>query len=495
MVLVTTAGPNLSPRLVETHTAVLLFLADRVYKLKKPVDLAFLDFRSPAARQRACAEEVRLNRRLTPDVYLGVADVTGPDGALCDHLVVMRRLPAQRRLATLIASGAPVDEPLRQVARKIAAFHARGPAVEDPGRFGGPAAVARLWQDTFARLQPHASRLGLVDVLDRCRRLSSRYLRGRGPLFTDRVARGHVVDGHGDLLADDIFCLDDGPRILDCLDFDERLRIGDVLLDVAFLAMDLERLGAPAAATTLLRDYREYAAETHPPSLEDFYIAYRALVRTLVCGIRAEQGHPDAPAEARVLAELCRTHLERARTRLVLVGGLPGTGKSTVATALADRDGWALGSSDIVRKQLHGISPTTPAPAGWEQGLYTPDATARTYHALLDRAHSALPRGESVVLDATWRDSRWRTAARELADATTTDLIELCCTADPATATARLRDRGRAGPHPSDATVDVQARMTEAADAWPTATLIDTTRPPPHVLIAARAAAGVTPHN
>ena len=166
-----------------------------------------------------------------------------------------------------------------------------------------------------------------------------------------------------------------------------------------------------------------------------------------------------------------------------------------MATALADRDGWALGSSDIVRKQLHGISPTTPAPAGWEQGLYTPDATARTYHALLDRAHSALPRGESVVLDATWRDSRWRTAARELADATTTDLIELCCTADPATATARLRDRGRAGPHPSDATVDVQTRMTDAADAWPTATLIDTTRPPPHVLIAARAAAGVTPHN
>src|SRR6266511_1713518 len=220
---------------LETHAAVLFFLADRVYKLKKPVNLGFLDFRRRADREAACRREVELNRRLAPDVYLGVADVRGPDGEPCDHLVVMRRMPAERRLSTLIRSGAPVADDLRQIARMLAAFHAtarRGPSISAEGTRD---ALLGRWDATFTQLRPfHGAALdagAAAEVEERTRE----FLAGRGPLFADRVAGGHIVDGHADLITDDIFCLDDGPRVLDCLEFDDRLRYVDVLDDAAFL--------------------------------------------------------------------------------------------------------------------------------------------------------------------------------------------------------------------------------------------------------------------
>src|SRR5207248_5092618 len=167
-----------------------------------------------------------------------------------------------------------------------------------------------------------------------------------------RIALGAVRDGHGDLQAEDIFCLDDGPRILDCIEFDDRLRHVDVLADVAFLAMDLERLGAPEAAATFLARYREFARESYPPSLAHHYIAARAHVRCKVACLRHRQGDDGGADAARGLLDLTARHLEAARVRLVLVGGLPGTGKSTVAAALADATGWVVLRSDEVRKDV-----------------------------------------------------------------------------------------------------------------------------------------------
>ncbi|MGZ4533494.1 MAG: hypothetical protein ACXVXP_14250, partial [Mycobacteriaceae bacterium] len=229
----------------ETHSAVVFFFGDRAYKVKKPVDLGFLDFTTVEARRAVCHREVELNRRLAPDVYLGVAEVTDAEGMPCEWMVVMRRMPEERRLSTLVRSGVAVDDELRALARMLAVFHAkakRGPEIDDAGSVDG---LRGRWMANLAEMEPFRGDPLEAEVIDEIADRAMRYLAGRRSLFTARVDAGLICDGHGDLSADDVFCLPDGPRALDCLEFDDRLRWVDGLDDAAFLAMDLERLGKP----------------------------------------------------------------------------------------------------------------------------------------------------------------------------------------------------------------------------------------------------------
>jgi len=476
---------------VETHSATLTFAGDLVYKVKKPLDLGFLDFSTRAARLAACEDEVTLNRRLAPDVYLGVADLRDPDGRLVDHAVVMRQLPERRRLSSLVRRGLPVDEPLRAVARRLAAFHAACETSPQIAAAGSAETLAGLWRAGVDGVAPFRGRVLDGAVIDEIDRLSARYLAGRGPLLTERIRAGRVRDGHGDLQADDIFCLPDGPRILDCIEFDQRLRVGDVLGDIAFLAMDLERLGAREEAQRFLGAYGEFSGETHPPTLAHLYIAYRAFVRTKVNCVRSGQGDEDAADLARRHAALTLDHLRRARVRLVLVGGLPGTGKSTLAGELAGAgDGWVLLRSDVVRKELAGLPADAPAPAqrnpGLNAGIYAPAATEAVYAELLRRAGLALAHGENVLLDASWSAAGERAAAGRLADTAAADLVELRCATAPEVAAARIARRATGGRDASDATVAVHAAMAARADPWPTATVIHTAAPVAESVAAAR---------
>jgi aminoglycoside phosphotransferase family enzyme/predicted kinase len=459
--------------ITETHISVLISIGDRVYKLKKPVDFGFLNFSDRRRRERACHREVELNRRLAPDVYLGVADVLGVDGEPCDHLVVMRRMPPERRLATLVRDGVPVDGVLADVARRIAAFHAAASTSEEIAAAGRRDAVQAIWESSFAQLAPFIGPVLDPATCERVAKLVRRYLAGRGQLFDRRIALGAVRDGHGDLQAEDIFCLDDGPRILDCIEFDDELRHGDVVADVAFLAMDLERLGAPGSARSFLARYREFSGETYPQSLAHHYIASRAHVRCKVNCLRHGQGDTGAATAARSLLDLAAHHLEAARVRLVLVGGLPGTGKSTMAAALADATGWSVLRSDEVRKDVAGIPHTTPAHAAPGEGLYRPEMTGATYDAVLGRARTALLLGETVIVDASWSAARHREAAREVADATSSDLVELCCVTPASVAEERIRSRLAAGGDPSDATPAVAAAMAGRFDPWPSSSTVD----------------------
>lgn len=458
----------------ETHSAVVLFVGERAYKVKKPVDLGFLDFRSRAARRAVCHREVELNRRLAPDVYLGVADVLDPAGEPCEHVVVMRRMPADRRLAALVAAGDDVNHHLWRLAHLLAAFHAGAERSPQADEAAGADATARRWARNTAEMAPFVGRyLDEPDVV-LVQRLAERYIDGRRPLFDRRVADGRACDGHGDLLADDVFCLDDGPRVLDCIEFDDHLRLGDALADVAFLAMDLERLGRPDLARRFLASYAEHAGDSWPPSLADHHIAYRAQVRAKVSAVRASQGDEASGGEARRLLDLARHHLDAARVRLVLVGGLPGTGKSTLAAGLADARGATVLRSDEVRKELAGLPPHRPAPAGYGEGIYTAELTAATHATLVQRARVALGLGQTVVLDASWTDPARRDQAREAAVACHADLVELRCVAPWATAAARMQARAKAGGDPSDATAGIAAAMAGGEAPWPTATVVPT---------------------
>lgn len=481
---------------METHVSTVFLVGDRAYKLKKAIATGFLDWSTEASRRQACEREVELNSRLAPDVYQGVAAVLGPDGQPCDHLVVMRRLPEQARLSRLVTESRDPRRALRRVVKTLAAFHgaaARSPEIDEGAC---PDAVLARWRDNAREMGPYAGTLLDPGELEELADRSERYVAGRRPLFGQRIDEGRVCDGHGDLLADDIFCLPDGPRIVDCLEFDDRLRHGDVVEDIAFLAMDLERLGAPDLATWFLDAYRRATGDPFPRSYADFFVAYRAQVRAKVACLRHAQGVPAAAGEAGRLLGMALAHLRAAEVRLILVGGLPGSGKTTVARRLGHALGWRVLSSDEVRR-APGDGPE-PSPAGaaalagppFATGRYTPAATDAAYEVLLDRARALLESGEPVILDASWTAARHRAAAAGLAGQTVSALGELRCEAPIGMLAHRIAERRAAGRSLSEATPEVMHQMALREDPWPTATAIDTARGRQVSLQAALAAVG-----
>ncbi|APA98387.1 uncharacterized protein NS506_04339 [Nocardia seriolae] len=469
-----TLAHNPFAKVYETHTGVVLLLGDRAYKLKKPIVTDFLDFGSAAAREHACARELELNRRLAPDVYLGLAQLSDPTGGPDEPVLVMRRMPADRRLSDLLAAGRLSHGELATLATTLAEFHrtaARGPAIDHEG---GTEALRKRWRillDSLAAQPPGAiepERLAHAD------RLAMRFLDGRDTLFESRIRLGHIVDGHGDLLAEDIFALDDGFRILDCLDFDDTLRYVDVLDDAAFLAMDLEFRGHPELAAFFLDSYLHAAVDSAPDALRHHYIAYRALVRAKTDRLRAAQGDPDAAASARRHLDLAIRHLERGAVTMVLVGGLPGSGKSTVARELAAHTGARVISSDAVRAQLRACGAVTGASGRFGEGAYRPEARARVYAELLDRARADLALGRSVILDAGWPDAETRARAAEIADLAHADLIPLHCACPSALAASRILGR----PHgDSEATPAIADALAATVTDWPDAVQLDTAGP------------------
>jgi aminoglycoside phosphotransferase family enzyme/predicted kinase len=447
----------------ETHSAVVTLVGDRAYKFKKAVNLGFLDFSSEASRHAVCARELELNRRLAPDVYLDTISLVGSAGATLEHGLLMRRLPESARLSTLLSTNAPVGEHLRAIARLLARFHAsaeRGPEIDAEA---GPIGLRRRWRDNLAETIRHRGTTFTESQYDQISKLALTYVEGREPLLADRVARGLMVDGHGDLIADDVFCLSDYPRVIDCLEFDDRLRWVDVLDDICFLAMDLEHLGHPELGQYLLDRYREFSDTPLSVSLEHHFIAYRAFVRAKVTAIQAEQGRVGAAREAAEYADLALRHLKAAEVTLTVVCGPPGTGKTTLAEALADRRGDVLVSSDAVRRDL-----ALPA-----EIRYREEAKAAVYQATLRHARLALERGESVVADATWSQPAARELARQVARDTSSRLVVLQCTVPDALAAARSQRRLEAGTSLSEAGADVARQLAARWPPWPEATVID----------------------
>lgn len=451
-----------------THSGAVIMVGERAYKLKRPLRLGFLDFTDVGRRREICLKELSLNRRLAPDVYLGLGGIDDPVSGV-EPVVVMRRLPAARRLASLIKRGIAVDEDLRRLARQLAVFHARAERAPEIDAEGTRDAIRRRWTDSFDQIHEEVSRLDPA-VTEEIERSTLRFLDGRADLFAARVAAGRVVDGHGDLLAEDIFCLDDGPRVLDCLEFDDRLRYLDQLDDVCCLVMDLERLGSPAAASTFLDHYLEMTGDPAPPALVHHFVAYRAFVRAKVGCL---PGAADTLSGAALHARLCLDHLRWGTVRLVVVGGAPGTGKTTLAGGVADRLGFITINSDRVRKELAGLNPSASAASAFGAGIYTSEWSRRTYDEMLRRAGLLLAMGESVVLDATWGHRDERRRVKELARNAVAELAVFECEL-PADEAAR-RISGRVGV--SDADQDVARRLRAEMVPWAGSHHVDTSGP------------------
>lgn len=459
----------------ETHTGLVVLVDDVAYKGKKPILTDFLDFRTAERREQACQRELELNRRLAPASYLGVAHLNMPWINAAEPVLVMRRHPDSSRLTTLVRAGQPVTDALRAIAEVLARFHQTAVRSRSVAAQGEVAAVEARCQENIAELRRSVDNVVDGRRLDAVEHLATQFLAGRAALFSRRIAEQRIVDGHGDLLADDIFCLPQGPEMLDCLEFDDELRYVDVIDDAAFLAMDLEFLGHRDLAEFFLEHYSRLAADPAPRSLKDFYIAYRALVRAKVDCVRFAQGHLDAAADASRHLDIALDHLRACAVRLVMVGGGPGTGKSTLANGLARQVGAQVVATDEVRKDMQAAGAIGGVTGTLHAGLYSDENVAAVYDEVLRRALLQLADGRSVILDGTWRDPRRREQVRQLAARTHSVGLELRCEASVSTSARRVA--ARPADNMSDATAEIASALADSGELWAEAHPIDTSRP------------------
>jgi len=469
----------------ETHFSWVFFTGDRAYKLLKPVAMPFIDHTDTAQRLESIRREYELNHEISPDVYLGTADIV-ESGDVTDRMLVMRRLPDDRRLSGLVGDPA-FGAHLRAVAKSVASLHSRREPIHD-ALTAGHTALVENWRDNFDALRPHVGTV--IDPQDfaRAESLAGRYLTGREGLLDARLAGGFVRDVHGDLTADDIFCLDDGPRIIDCLAFNDRWRVIDVLSDVGFLVMDIHRLAGWRAAEKLMRWYQEFSNEHHPPSLAHHYVAYRAHVRAKVACLRLSQGDQRSAALARQYHDLALDHLERARLRVIVVGGGPGVGKSTLAKKLGAHFGYPVLASDDIRKDVARTPRDEHRFSKPGEGTYDDANRHATYVELMREAELLLSSGTGAVLDATWAGNDDREGVRQLAARTGAELVEVECVLDPATAKERITRRLESPGNLSDARPELVDYMAARREPWPEAVAVDTGPPVDEITESALAA-------
>ena len=503
-------SPPPDVELRQTHVSYVFLAGDVVYKTKKPVDFGFIDQVAPERREAFCHAEVRLNRRLAPDVYLGVGPIVRhPDGRIAvlpagepppgdaeviEWCVQMRRLPDDRTLRELLPAGEAPPRVAEHVVRRLIAFHEAAEVVENDPDFAGAAGDAAWWVREYGETEGFIGSTWAPGDADATRNFVASELEREWALFDARLADGRVIEGHGDLRADHVYVLDDTGEdlaIVDCIEFSEwyHFRYLDAGYDVAFLAMDLEALGYAEFGDEIAGRYIAASGDETMGVLQPLHRAFRAFVRGKVESIGAhapEVGEAQraelADSAARFFRLAASFGERRAEPAVVVMCGLPATGKSTVAGTLAGRIGAGYVSSDIVRKQLAGIDPRERTDEAFRAGLYSPEMTERTYTELRRHVREHLDAGRAVVIDAMHGRASEREAARALAAEHGVPCLVAELHLDEAAARARIAGREDDPLRTSDATDDVYTLQRGrfepvAGDEGPSITL-DASRSP-----------------
>ncbi|MBI4191983.1 MAG: AAA family ATPase [Betaproteobacteria bacterium] len=453
---------------LETHISWVILTGSYAYKIKKPVNLGFLDFTTLAARRHYCEEELRLNRRLAPQLYLAVVTITGTpqqpviggDGPVLEYAVQMREFAQSSLLDSALARGAvgaPITETL---ARKIAAFHIGLPPALAIADDAATASLAPAL-DNFRQMLPLLEAPQDIETLLRLRDWTQREYQVHAPRFAQRQAAGCVRECHGDLHLGNIVMIDGEATPFDCVEFNPALRWMDTISEVAFTAMDLEAHGRRDLASVFLNAYLEPSGDYDGVAVLPFYLAYRAAVRAKTSLIRSSQ-HGAAHEQIKRARQAYQRYLALAasytasrRGAIIITHGLSGTGKTTLTQTAVAALGAVRVRSDIERKRLHGLAASARSGAATGAGIYAADATARTYEQLARHARSIAVAGYPVIVDAAFLKREQRAAFGALARELDVPFVIASFSAPPERLRVRVAERAAQGGDASEATLAV----------------------------------------
>ena len=455
--------------LKETHISLVFLAETDVFKVKKPVNLGFLDFSTQEQRHAACEAEVELNRRLAKDVYLGVVPVRlGADGRatllgegpIVDWAVHMRRLPDEQSARECLLANVLSARRMDEIAEAMATFHAGARCDELTTSFGAPEVIAKNVSENFA--QTRAADLLTTAEASEIEAWQSGMLEREHAKFESRQREGHVRDGHGDLRLEHVYFTNNGVRVIDCIEFNERFRFGDVAADVAFLSMDLAKEGHVELAERFLASYARAADDFDLYTVVDFYESYRAYVRAKVALMLAADASVSDDVRTKAVAEARRCLLLSLAAKrpsmlspiVVAVGGLIASGKSTIASLVGELLSAPVIDADRTRKHMLGRAHTERVgDAAWT-GAYDPAFTEEVYAEVLRRAGVVLGSNRPVVIDASFRSRHMRAAVVELARQYDVPYAFVECRVDEHVCKERLLAR-ETGPQVSDARLAV----------------------------------------
>lgn len=457
--------------LIQTHVSWLFLTDTHVFKLKKPVNFGFLDFSTRELRRFYCHEELRLNRRLCPDIYEQVialretadgASFTG-NGPAIEYAVMMKRLPADRMLDWLVDRGSISASEIQVVAHEISRFHSGALTSPHIAAFGSVEQIRFNWQENFEQTLQFRNVTLPREVGENIRTYVETFIDSHNSLFDERIKSGYIRDCDGDIHLGNICLLNGSALIFDCIEFNERFRYSDTAADIAFLLMDLDFHSRPDLAEAALAAYITASGDTACEKLITFYKVYRAFVRGKVESLRlldAGIDHRDqneAVKRAVRYFRLARGYCMQSRLPLTLfiTSGTMGCGKSTLTDQLAFELGLPAFNSDRVRKQMAGLPQETAVQVSFGEGLYSRESTDRTYRHLSQLADNALASGRSVLIDAGFTTSTRRAVFARLAAKHHADFIILFVQCDPEIQRQRLRERSSRGDSVSDGRVEL----------------------------------------
>lgn len=475
---------------IETHASWVILAGDFAYKIKKPLDLGFLDYSTSARRRAMCEEELRLNRRTAPELYEAVVGVYGGgdphvgqvEGAP-EFAVRMRRFDQSGLFAHLLTDDVLTAGHMEAVARHVADFHAAA-AVAQPGEgFGSAEAVIFPVQQNFDQMRELVSDAVLLGRIDRLEAWSAGESRRLAGTFEARLAAGRVRECHGDLHLANIVWLDGRARLFDGIEFNPQLRWNDVVADIAFLVMDCEARGRADLANCFLDAWLEACGDYEGLELLAYYVVYRAMVRAKVAAIRMRQAEGAEAAHCRdelaLYLDYALARIEGGRPALWVASGPSGAGKSHAGRVLVERCGAIRIRSDVERKRLAGLVASDRATAAVGEGLYGPEMTARTYARLQDIVRVVVAAGRPALVDATFLKRAQRDTFRALAAEAGVPFTILAFDAPPEVLRERVARRAKEGTDAADADVAVLAHQLatrEAIGADEPAIEIDTSR-------------------
>jgi len=440
--------PTTRVRLEQTQMSFVFLTDGYAYKVKKPVDLGYLDYTTLEKRLHFCNKELELNRRLCANAYLGVVKITrrnnsfviGGEGGAIEYAVKMRRLPAEHMMDSLLEKNGVTDDMIDSLAERIAVFHRQADTNKEISAFGDIETIIQNTEENFSQTDRYIGKTISRWQLERIMEYTRRFIAQNKPLFEERVREGHIRDCHGDLHTAHI-CFEDGICIYDCIEFNDRFRYGDVAAEVAFLAMDLDHHGHADLSRSFVNKYIGFSGDEGLKKLLPFYKCYRAYIRGKVACFKLDDPYI-RPEERRQTRETAAGYFDlacayiKSKPSLFITVGLVGSGKSTLAQALAKRMGMTVISSDVTRKRLASVPRSEHRFEEFDSGIYSPDFSRRTYDTMF-----ILDDGGSVVLDASFIKATERQKAAEIAAEAGAQFFTLECNLDEELTRQRLDHR------------------------------------------------------